>query len=113
MSGKLEMQVGEQSRLKTGCSQRPCPGEQKFFKIAPYLDVPPQQLFERIVIEMSIRVTGKTAPVFLATNVVLVVSAAVLFVELPKGGVINLEKLGDSINLSYRRLAAENHAIVE
>ncbi|OLB31870.1 MAG: hypothetical protein DMG41_25330 [Acidobacteria bacterium] len=66
--------------------------------MAPYFNVPPQQLLEGIVIEMSIRVTCKTAPVFLATNIVLVVSAAVLFVELPKSGVINTEDLGYSVN---------------
>src|SRR5437660_206076 len=49
--------------------------------------------------DVSIRVTRKTVPVFLATNIVLVVSAAVLFLELPKGGVINAEDLGYSINL--------------
>src|SRR6267378_4399756 len=103
MSGKSEMQVGEESRLKTCYPQGPCPGEQRFFKIAPYLDVPPQQLLEGMVIEMSLRVTGKTAPVFLAANIVLVVSAAVLFVKSPKGGVINAENLGDSINLPERR----------
>jgi hypothetical protein len=32
---------------------------------------------------------------------------------LPEGGVINAKNLGDSINLSERRLAAENHAVVE
>ena len=48
--------------------------------------------------DVSIRVTRKTVPVFLATNIALVVSAAVLFVELPKGGVINTEDLGYSVN---------------
>jgi hypothetical protein len=48
---------------------------------------------------MSVRITRKTSPVFLAINIILVVSAAVLFVELPKGGVVNTEDLGYSINL--------------
>jgi hypothetical protein len=65
---------------------------------AVHLDVPPQQLLQGIVMEMSVRVTGKTAPIFLASNIVLVVGAAVLFVELRV--VINAENLGDSINLS-------------
>jgi len=49
---------------------------------------------------MSVCVAGKTAPVFLTFNIVLVVGAAVFFVELPESGVINAEDLGDSINLS-------------
>jgi len=66
-----------------------------------------------MVIEIRVCVTGKTAPIFLTSNIVLVVGAAVLFVELPKRGVINAKNLSDSIDLSERRLAAENHAIVE
>jgi hypothetical protein len=57
-------------------------------------------LLDGIVIKMSVCVAGKTAPVFLTFNIVLVVDAAVFFVELPESGVINAEDLGNSVNLS-------------
>ena len=107
------MQVGEQSRLKPCSPQGPGPGEQRYFEIAPHLDVPVQQSLEHRVREMSVCVVSKTAPVFLAVDVVLVVGAPIFLVELPECGVINAENLGHSIDLFEGWLAAENHAVVE
>ncbi len=48
---------------------------------------------------MSVCVASKTAPVFLAIDLVLVVGSSILFVELPERGVINAENLRDSIDV--------------